>query len=114
MLPLLKHRPDSEFAGQKLIDSGLVHKQHHDVSFRSRHFVWDIPLQVLSLGGPTHGASSHIAAYCIAQTSLLLSGYLEEELLVEDRCENLRSKISKIPLCHGLRYRALVMLELHW
>jgi hypothetical protein len=40
---------------------------------------------------------SHIAAFIVLSNWPCLSCHLEEELLVEDRCENLRSKISKIP-----------------
>jgi hypothetical protein len=40
---------------------------------------------------------SLIAALLCDQTGLVLSCHLEEELLLENRCENSRSKISKIP-----------------
>jgi len=39
----------------------------------------------------------HITAYGVAKLGLVLSCRLEEELLVADRCENSRSKTSKIP-----------------
>ncbi len=48
---------------------------------------------------------------------LVLSCQLEEELLVEDRCENLRSKISKIPrrsLISRVEIHRASDAELHW
>ena len=56
------------------------------------------------------------SSFIVVATDLVLSCHLEEELLLENRCENSRSKISKIPrrsLCHGLRYTARLLLELH-
>jgi hypothetical protein len=60
------------------------------------NLVWDIALQVPSLG-PTYVCESHITAYGVVKLGLVLFCCLEEELLVADRCGNSRSKISKIP-----------------
>jgi hypothetical protein len=54
-----------------------------------------IALQVPSLGSAYVCQCTYKLLLC-CQTGLVLSGHLEEELLVEDRCENSRSKSGEL------------------